>query len=202
MNSMFTGLIEATGRVESIDGAAHARRLRIATPLAAELAPGDSIAVNGVCLTATALDAGGFSVDVSQETLRVTTFASLVVGHTLNLERPMRADGRFGGHFVQGHVDGVGLITTQSVGGDGDHASHWMQIDFPPELSVNFILKGSVAVDGVSLTIASLSEQSFGVQIIPFTWAHTAFHFLRPGDAVNLEVDMLGKYVQRFLRSA
>lgn len=195
---MFTGLIEATGRIAAVGGTADGRRVRVASPLGAGLAAGDSIAVNGVCLTATAIDADGFSVDVSPETLRVTSFASLPVGSVVNLERPLRADGRLGGHFVQGHVDGVGHV--RSVRGDGDH--RWLEIDFPPALASNFIVKGSVAVDGVSLTIASLSSDRFGVQIIPFTWEHTAFPQLRAGDVVNLEVDMLGKYVLSFLRSA
>ncbi len=195
---MFTGLIETTGRVESIGGTAAGRQLRVATVLGADVVPGDSVAVNGVCLTVTTCDAGGFSVDVSPETLRCTSLESLSVDRVVNLERPLRADGRVGGHFVQGHVDAVGRV--RSLREDGGH--RWVEIDFPPALASNFVLKGSIAVDGVSLTVASLSSDHFGVQIIPFTWEHTAFPQLRAGDVVNLEVDMLGKYVLSFLRSA
>jgi riboflavin synthase len=193
---MFTGLIEATGRVVSIGGDAAARQLRIATPLAVDLVPGDSVAVNGVCLTVTARDAHGFSADVSPETLRVTSLGALTAERVVNLERPLRADGRLGGHFVQGHVDAVGRV--RSLREDGDH--YWLDVEFPDALASNLILKGSIAVDGVSLTIASLSASRFGVQLVPFTWQHTAFPHVNAGDAVNLEADMLGKYVQRFLQ--
>jgi riboflavin synthase alpha subunit len=195
---MFTGLIEATGRVESIGGTAAGRQLRVATPLGGDVAPGDSVAVNGVCLTVTTCDAAGFAFDVSPETLQCTSLGSLQPDRVVNLERPLRADGRVGGHFVQGHVDGVGSV--RSLREDGGH--RWIEVGFPPALASNFVLKGSVAVDGVSLTVASLAPDRFGVQIIPFTWEHTAFPQLRAGDVVNLEVDMLGKYVLSFLRSA
>jgi riboflavin synthase len=194
---MFTGLIEAVGRVERIDESPGGRRLRVDTPLAAELRPGDSIAVNGVCLTATSTDAGGFFADVSPETLRVTSLARTRPGDFLNLERPLRADARLGGHFVLGHVDAVGRLVSVETQGD----SRWLDVEFAPALAPLLIPKGSIAVDGVSLTIASLAGARFGVQIVPFTWQHTALPQRAVGDEVNLEADVLGKYVVRLLET-
>ena len=190
---MFTGLIEATGEIVDMQETSGGRRLRVATPLAGELRPGDSIATNGVCLTAIDRDATGFSVDLSPETLRVTALASISAGRMVNLERPLRADARLGGHFVLGHVDAVGRV--RSVQPQGEH--HWLEVEFPSSLAPLLIPKGSISVDGVSLTVASLAANSFGVQVIPFTWAHTALAALKVGDAVNLEGDVLGKYVVR-----
>ena len=190
---MFTGLIESVGRVAAATATASGIALRVQTALAAELQPGDSIAVNGVCLTATVVAAGDLHADVGPETMRVTTLGSLEPGQPLNLERSMRADSRFGGHFVQGHVDGVGTIT--DVRDDGD--AHWLTIAFPAALAPYFIPKGAVAVDGISLTIAELKDTSFDVMIIPFTWHHTNLSARHPGDRVNLECDMIGKYVAR-----
>ena len=192
---MFTGLIERTGTIDAVQADDAGCRLTVATPLAAELAPGDSIAVNGVCLTVTSRTDAGFRVDVSPETLRVTTFGGAAVGRTVNLERPLRADARLGGHFVLGHVDGVGSIKSFRV----DGACYWLEVDAPPALARYFIDKGSVAVDGISLTIASLAGSTLGMQIVPFTWQHTALSFARPGELVNLEVDVLGKYVARLM---
>jgi riboflavin synthase len=192
---MFTGLVEALGRIDGVDVRAHARRVRVATPLGAELANGDSVAVNGVCLTAVDVTPGGFSADVSPETLRVTTLGRLAAGHAVNLERPLRADARLGGHFVLGHVDGLGTI----AGVTPQDGCAWIDVDVPDALSGGVILKGSIAVDGVSLTIASLARTRIGLQIIPFTLAHTTLGAARPGDPVNLEVDVLGKYVARLL---
>lgn len=194
---MFTGLIEAVGRVTQMDGAHGSRRLRVESGLAAGLRAGDSIATNGVCLTVTTADGLGFSADLSPETLRVTSLGALTVGRTVNLERPLRADGRLGGHFVLGHVDAVGRVVSIRQ----DHDAHWLEIDFPEALAPLLISKGSVAVDGISLTIASLASRRFGVQIVPFTWQHTALPQLRPGDEVNLEADVLGKYVVRLLET-
>jgi riboflavin synthase len=188
---MFTGLIEATGRVAEVD----LTRLRVETSLTPELRPGDSIAVNGVCLTVTDTAAETFGVDVSPETRRVTSLGSLAPGLFVNLERPMRADSRLGGHFVLGHVDAVGHIV--GLGPDAD--AYWLEIDVPPAMAPLLISKGSVAVDGVSLTVAKLTGARFGVQLVPFTWDHTAFRYLHVGDAVNIEADVLGKYVQRLL---
>jgi riboflavin synthase len=192
---MFTGLIESTGTIESAQPSDSGRVLAIATPMAAELAPGDSVSVNGVCLTVTSNGSLGFKVDVSPETLRVTTLGAASVGRIVNLERPLRADARLGGHFVLGHVDGVGLVRSFKSQGE----AYWLEIDTPPELSRYFIPKGSVAVDGISLTIAALDSTGIGIQIIPFTWKHTALSLARPGDEVNLEADMLGKYVVRLM---
>jgi riboflavin synthase len=190
---MFTGLIEATGRIERLESRARGRALRCATSADLGLAPGDSIAVNGVCLTAVAADDLGFDVEVSPETLRVTTLGELPVARVVNLERPLRADARIGGHFVLGHVDAVGRLVT--IRDEGDY--HWMEVEFPLPLAPCLIPKGSVALDGISLTVASLDAGRFGVQIVPFTWEHTALRVLRIDDRVNLEGDVIGKYVAR-----
>lgn len=168
-------------------------RLRVQTPLATEMKPGDSIAVNGVCLTVILTDRGELHADVGPETVRVTNLGALRRAQRVNLERPMRMDGRLGGHFVLGHVDGVGVI--DDVRADGD--AHWLTVSYPASLAPLFIRKGSVAVEGVSLTIAGLGDRQFDVQIVPYTWQHTTFNALRVGDKVNLECDMIGKYVVR-----
>jgi riboflavin synthase len=190
---MFTGLIENVGRIADVEPIPSGRRLRIDTTLAGELRPGDSVAVNGVCLTATALDAGAMHADVGPETMRVTTLGSLRRDQPVNLERPMRADSRFGGHFVQGHVDGVGTLV--SVREDGD--ARWLRIAFPGALAPYLIAKGSISIDGISLTIAALGDAQLDVMIIPFTWQHTNLSSLAAGDPVNIECDMIGKYVAR-----
>jgi riboflavin synthase len=192
---MFTGLIEATGTIEAVNPTGSARRVRVNTKIGAELRSGDSIAVNGVCLTAVDVDKAGFTVDVSPETLRVTTLDELAPGRKVNLERPLRADARLGGHFVLGHVDGVGTIA--SIDRDGE--CYWITIDTPADLTRYVISKGSIAIDGISLTVARLDRASVAVQIIPFTWQHTALSGAKTGDRVNLEVDVLGKYVERLL---
>jgi riboflavin synthase len=200
---MFTGLIEATGTIESVRPDGSGRRVRVAAALASELRPGDSIAVNGVCLTAVEIGqkpapgVGVFDVDISPATLRVTTLDELVKGRTVNLERPLRADARLGGHFVLGHVDGVGRITAFDRDGD----CYWLSVEVPDDLLRYVIPKGSVAIDGISLTIARLDPHVIGMQIIPFTWQHTALAHAATGDRVNLEVDVLGKYVERLLSS-
>lgn len=190
---MFTGLIEAIGTLVEVKPAAGGFRVRIETDLAAELTVGDSLAVNGVCLTATLLNEGEVHAEVGPETARVTTLGGLQRGQPVNLERAMRFDGRLGGHFVQGHVDGVGIVDEIRP----DSESQWLTIGFPPALAPYFIRKGSVAVDGVSLTVAGLGEKQFDVQVIPHTWTHTTLRMLRANDRVNLECDMLGKYVVR-----
>jgi riboflavin synthase len=192
---MFTGLIEGTGTVEGARANGTSRVLRITTPLGAELAPGASIAVNGVCLTVTSRHDDGFDVDVSPETLRVTTLGRLAAGQLVNLERPLRADARLGGHFVLGHVDAVGRITSLTPDGE----CYWLEVDVPATLAPYLISKGSIAIDGISLTIARLQDAAVGVQIIPFTWEHTGLRRAQPGDAVNLEADVLGKYVARLM---
>jgi riboflavin synthase len=195
---MFTGLIETVGDVLELVPVSSGFRLRIHAGLASELRPGDSVAVNGVCLTATECDESVISADVGPETARVTTLGGLRSGQRVNLERSMRADGRFGGHLVQGHVDGTGLVKAVWVDGE----SHWITIGIAQVLEPFVILKGSIAVDGVSLTVARLGDVSFDVMIIPFTWSHTSLSSLRGGDRVNLECDMVGKYVVRSMELA
>lgn len=195
---MFTGLIESVGLVQAATAVASGVRLRVRAPLAGEMHAGDSLAVNGVCLTVVAADEGAVQADIGPETASVTTLGSLRAGQGVNLERAMRADGRFGGHFVQGHVDGTAEVT--AIRGEGD--AHWLTIVFGDALEAWVIPKGSVAVDGVSLTIAALRDREFDVMIVPFTWDHTNLHALRPGDRVNLECDMVGKYVDRAARIA
>jgi riboflavin synthase len=170
-------------------------RLRIHTALGTELLPGDSIAVNGVCLTVVSSDRTGIHADISPETARVTTLGAAKRGAMVNLERPLRADSRMGGHFVQGHVDGTGPV--EEIRRDGD--SHWMTVRFPRELAKYIVRKGSIAVNGVSLTVAGVDKERFDVQIIPFTWTHTNFQGLKAREAVNLECDVLAKYVARAL---
>jgi riboflavin synthase len=190
---MFTGLVEAVGELVERTPASGGFRLRISSSLAPELAPGDSLAVNGVCLTVTRVDQSEISADVGPETVRVTTLGSLAQGAPLNLERPLRADGRIGGHFVQGHVDGVGEV------GDlrAEAGFHWLTISFPRRLAPFMVLKGSIAVDGISLTIATLGTDRFDVQIVPYTMEHTNLGRMAARERVNLECDVLGKYVAR-----
>jgi riboflavin synthase len=190
---MFTGLIETVGHVTGLTSVPSGFRMRVRTSLASELALGESVAVNGVCLTVIAIDDDELQADVGPETARVTTLGSLRTAQAVNVERSVRAGDRLGGHFVQGHVDGVGTI--EGLRQDGD--AHWLTIAFPMDLAPLLIPKGSVAVDGISLTVAALREWQFDVMIIPFTWAHTNLSSLRVADQVNLECDMLGKYVVR-----
>lgn len=192
---MFTGLIEAVGEVVSLLPMAGGSRIVLRTELAGAVALGDSVAVNGVCLTVTAHDGATLSADLGPETMRVTALGGLRPGARVNLERSMRADGRLGGHFVQGHVDGIGRLTR--VRDDGE--AHWITVSYPRSLAAGFVQKGSIAIDGISLTIADLREGELDVMIIPFTWSHTALATLVPGDAVNLEADVIGKYVARAL---
>jgi riboflavin synthase len=189
---MFTGLIEAVGEVAAQTATTGGQRISIRSPLSAALSLGDSVAVNGVCLTVVNTDAA-FHADVGPETLRVTTLGSLETGALVNLERPLRGDGRLGGHFVQGHVDAVGRIEELRPASD----FHWLTVSFPTELGAYLVLKGSIAVDGISLTVAGLRTDRFDVQLVPFTLEHTNLKRARIGDAVNLECDMIGKYVAR-----
>ena len=192
---MFTGLIESLGTIEQIERTATGMRLVVRTDLEKELAAGDSLSVNGVCLTVIASDRPGVRADVSPETARVTTLGDLQPGAEVNLERSMRADARVGGHFVQGHVDATGSI--ESIMQEGD--SYRVTVRFPRDLAPLLVHKGSIAVDGISLTIASLDGDRFDVQIIPHTWERTNLHAAAIGAAVNLECDILGKYVARAL---
>ena len=192
---MFTGIVEAIGTIADITPTAGGHRVCVRTPLAAALKDGDSVAVSGVCLTVVSGDEREFRADIGPETARVTNLGRLRENRAVNLERAMRADDRLGGHFVLGHVDAVGVL--DAVRAEAD--SHWLRVRFPAPLAAFFIPKGSVAVDGVSLTIAGLGDQHFDVQVIPYTWEHTTFSTLAAGDPVNLECDMIGKYVVRAL---
>jgi riboflavin synthase len=195
---MFTGLVEAVGQLVERTPIAGGYRMRIATSLASELGVGDSLAVNGVCLTVVRAEHGEVHADVGPETVRVTTLGLLAEGTVVNLERPLRADGRFGGHFVQGHVDAVGRL--EAIRPEADF--HWITVSFPSQLAPFFVHKGSVAVDGISLTVASLGDAAFDVQIVPFTMQHTNLGRAQARDRVNLECDMLAKYVVRSVELA
>jgi riboflavin synthase len=190
---MFTGLIEAVGELVERKPTSGGFRLRIAAPLAAQMQPGDSLAVNGVCLTVILADSREIHADVGPETIRVTTLGALAPGCRVNLERPMRGDGRFGGHFVQGHVDAIGYVEERR----SESEFEWVTVSFPPQLAPYFVPKGSIAVDGISLTVAGLGEDRFDVQIVPYTQQHTNLRDTRTRDRVNLECDMVGKYVVR-----
>jgi riboflavin synthase len=190
---MFTGLIESVGTIAEVRPVEAGFRIRIGTSMAAGIREGESVAVNGVCLTAIEPGADEMQAEIGPETARVTSLGALKPGALVNLERAMRADGRFGGHFVLGHVDGTG--TVQAVRPEADFT--WLSVTFPEALAPYLIHRGSIAVDGISLTVAALSRTSFDVQIVPFTWTHTNLRTLRVGDAVNLECDMVGKYVAR-----
>jgi riboflavin synthase len=195
---MFTGLIETVGQVSGLAAVPSGFRVRIRTSLTLQLTLGESVAVNGVCLTVTAVDGDEWHADIGPETARVTTLGTLKPEQPVNLERPLRAGDRFGGHFVQGHVDAVGTI--EHVRRDGD--AHWLTISLPSALAPLLIPKGSIAVDGISLTVAALRERQFDVMIIPFTWSHTNLSSLSVKDHVNLECDMVGKYVARAVELA
>lgn len=190
---MFTGIVEGLGTLAEVKGTGGGFRFRIQTLLSAEMKVGDSLAVNGVCLTAMLIDGDHVHADIGPETSRVTTLGTLQRGQEVNLERPLKANGRFDGHFVTGHVDGIGVI--DEIRPEGE--SHWMTIGFPAPLAPLFVRKGSVAVDGISLTLAGLGERQFDVMVIPFTWGATTLRALRKGDKVNLECDVIGKYVAR-----
>jgi riboflavin synthase len=192
---MFTGLIESLGTVASVDPIDKGVRLGVRTAVWSDLEIGESLAVNGVCLTVVSAADGFAYADVSPETMRVTTIGSLPVDALLNLERSLRADARLGGHFVQGHVDGTGEILQILPDGDG----YRVTVRFPQELSRFIVHKGSIAIDGISLTVAGLDADRLDVQIIPYTWEHTNLKAAAPGTRVNLECDILGKYIARAL---
>ena len=194
---MFTGIIEEVGEIEGFEETAGGfRRIHVrARGILEEIALGASIAVNGVCLTAVAFDKSGFSADLSLETLDRTSLKVLQSGSLVNLERPMRADGRFGGHIVQGHVDGVGRIASFDRSGD-----NWnLVIAYAREAGRYLVEKGSITVDGISLTVAQLTRETFGAAIIPHTLENTNLKRAQTGDAVNLEFDVIAKYVERML---
>ncbi len=193
---MFTGLIGEMGRVARIERSPQGARMQIETTFAAELRDGDSIAVNGVCLTATDVDGGSFSAEAMNETLTRTSLAALDPGAQVNLELPLRAGDRLGGHVVQGHVDGVGSVAERSE----DGFARRVRIEAPEELLRFVVEKGSIAVDGVSLTVAEVDAQSLTVSLIPETLERTTLGRAEPGRPVNLEVDVLAKYVEKAVR--
>jgi riboflavin synthase len=190
---MFTGLVEAVGELIERKVMSGGFRLRIAAPITPELSRGDSVAVNGVCLTVILADPDQFQADIGPETVRVSTLGALEPRSRLNLERPLRADSRLGGHFVQGHVDAIGHV--EALRPDADF--HWLTVSFPPLLAPYIVHKGSIAVDGISLTVAGLGPDRFDVQVVPYTMSHTNLGERRLRDRVNLECDMVGKYVVR-----
>jgi riboflavin synthase len=193
---VFTGLVQGVGRVARSDRSADGLRLGIATPLAAYLREGDSIAVNGVCLTAVSVERDSFDAELMNETLARSSLARADVGVEVNLELPLRATDRLGGHVVQGHVDGLGQV--RAVRQDG--FARLLEIDAPPEVLRYVVEKGSIAVDGVSLTVARLENGSFTVSLIPETLHRTNLGKAGAGTKVNLEVDVLAKYVERLMR--
>jgi riboflavin synthase len=195
---VFTGLVADLGTVSGVAATADGVRLQVATTLAAELSEGDSVAVNGVCLTAVSADAQGFTAEVMNETLRRSSLAEVAAGGRVNLELPLRAQDRLGGHVVQGHVDGVGAVS--AVADDG--FARVVTIDAPPELLRYVVEKGSIAVDGVSLTVSSVSPDTFAVSLIPETLERTNLGAAAPGTPVNLEVDVLAKYVEKLVTVA
>ena len=194
---MFTGLIEEVGALRAVRRGAHSSVLSIgARAILEDLMVGDSVAVNGVCLTATEVDAGGFTADVMHETLRRSSLSALTPGSPVNLERAMAADGRFGGHIVSGHIDGTGTITARRR----DDNAVWYTVATSPSLLRYIVEKGSIAIDGISLTVAEVTERDFSVSVIPHTAAVTILGGKGPGDVVDLETDIIGKYVEKLLR--
>ena len=196
---MFTGITEHVGKIESLEHSKDGGRLRVslegAGALAAETKLGDSISVNGCCLTVVEFDKNHFSADLSGETLRRTSFGEKRTGHLVNLERPLAANTRLGGHFVQGHVDGIGRVTRLVPEGD----NWWLSVRVPEDQRRYVAEKGSIAIDGISLTVARWHEGIADIAIIPFTYQHTNVRTMVPGDAVNIETDILAKYVESLL---
>lgn len=193
---MFTGIIEEVGKIQSIQKGASSAVLSVqATDIMQDIHLGDSIAVNGVCLTVTSISSSGFSADVMPETLNRSALGKLRTGSFVNLERAMAANGRFGGHIVSGHIDGIGIVSEIRK----DDNAVWYTIKTPLPVLRYIIEKGSIAIDGISLTVARVEKDSFRVSIIPHTASQTTLSNLRVGDSVNLENDCIGKYVERLI---
>jgi riboflavin synthase len=196
---MFTGITEHVGKIESLELSKDGGRLRIALPDAGDFATsiklGDSISVNGCCLTVVEFSSDHFSADLSGETLRRTSFGEKKPGDLVNLERPLAAHARLGGHFVQGHVDGIGRITRLRAEGD----NYWLSVRVPEDQRRYVAEKGSIAIDGISLTVARWQEGIADIAVIPFTYAHTNVRAMSPHDAANIETDILAKYVESLL---
>jgi riboflavin synthase len=195
---VFTGIIEHIGTMESLDARADGGRITIHAPsVAASLAVSNSIAVNGCCLTVVSRDKERFSADLSGETLAKTSFRELNPGARVNLEQPLTAGKEFGGHFVLGHVDSVGRVTHLTAEGE----NWWLGVQAPEDFARYIVSKGSVTIDGVSLTVARWRDRIAEIAVIPYTYECTNFRDRKPGDAVNLEGDVLGKYVERYLEA-
>ena len=194
---MFTGIIEETGRIKSIQRGAESCVLTVGCSQVLEGSRvGDSIAVNGICLTATAIGDSYFTADVMPETLERSSLGQLTEGSPVNLERAMPADGRFGGHIVSGHIDGTGQVRSTTR----DDNAVWYEIEAAPQILRYIVEKGSIAVDGISLTVAGVSDTAFHISIIPHTQGETTIRTFRPGSIVNLETDIVGKYVEKLMQ--
>ena len=196
---MFTGIVEEVGCVSKIEQRGETRRITITAEMAPkELGTGNSVAVSGVCLTALDIKPGSFSADLAPETWVRTSFSRIHEGALVNLELPMQADGRFGGHIVQGHVDGVGkLISLDRI---ADSENWWLHIELPDEVEKYTVYKGSISIEGISLTVAKLEKNRCTIAIIPHTVERTNLHSLKPGDALNLEADLIAKYVEKMMK--
>lgn len=193
---MFTGIIEELGTISSFTKISQGAKIEILAPsILSDAKIGDSIAVNGVCLTVVTKTNNSFSADLSDETLKLTSLKQLKLGSKVNLERPMQPQARFGGHIVQGHVDAIATFIGANQVGEG----YDVKIAFQPSLGKYIVLKGSITVDGISLTVAALTENIFEMAIIPHTWKNTNLSTLKAGDEVNLEVDVIAKYVEKML---
>jgi riboflavin synthase len=196
---MFTGIVEEVGKITRIDQRGENRRITIAaetTPK--ELGTGHSVSVSGVCLTALDIKPGSFCADLAPETWVRTSFSRIHEGALVNLELPMKADGRFGGHIVQGHVDGVGkLLSFERI---AESENWWLEISLPEEIEKYTVYKGSISIEGISLTVAKLDRNRCTIAIIPHTVEMTNLHSLKPGDPVNLEADLIAKYVEKMMK--
>ena len=195
---MFTGIVEEVGRITRIEQHGENRRITVAAEHAPkELGTGHSVSVSGVCLTALDIKPGSFCADLAPETWARTSFSRIHEGAQVNLELPMKADGRFGGHIVQGHVDGVGkVIALERI---ADSENWWLHIELPPEVEKYTVQKGSISIEGISLTVATLDNRRCTLAIIPHTVKYTNLHSLKPGDPANLEADLIAKYVEKMM---
>ena len=197
---MFTGIVEEVGRITRIEQRGENRRITVSAEHAPkELKTGDSVSVSGVCLTALDIKPGSFCADLAPETWIRTSFSRVHEGTLVNLELPMKADGRFGGHIVQGHVDGVGKLTAfERIAESGNW---WLHIELPHDVEKYTVYKGSISIEGISLTVAQLEKNRCTIAIIPHTVEMTNLHSLKPGDPVNLEADLIAKYVEKMMNS-
>jgi riboflavin synthase len=198
---MFTGIVEEVGRITRIEQRGESRRITITADHAPkQLKTGDSVSVSGVCLTALDIKPASFCADLAPETWALTSFSRIHEGAQVNLELPMKADGRFGGHIVQGHVDGVGKLISLDRIADSDN--WWLHIELPHEVEKYTVYKGSISIEGISLTVAKLEENRCTIAIIPHTVEQTNLHSLKPGDPINLEADLIAKYVEKMMKGS